>query len=139
MAIRTTDEAVRGIIETTESINTAPFIRAANALTDYLESEDADLDSVLTAHLLVQIETYLAAHFYARRDPQYRSRATSKAKAKFQGISSGPRLESTDWGQDAMVLDVSGILAQINKGRRTVGVAWLGLPPSDQTDYADRD
>ena len=136
MAVRTTDERVRGIIETIASTNTAPFIEAANSLTNYVSSQDDQ--GLLTADLLVQIETYLAAHFYARRDPQYRSRKTGKASAEFQGISSGPRLESTDWGQDAMLLDVTGTLSQLNKGRRLARLNWLGKAPSEQTAYVDR-
>ena len=136
MAVRTSDEQVRAVIETDPDIGIEAFIRPATALTDYVESEDSD--SVLGSALLTQIETFLAAHFYARRDPQYRSKITGRAEAQFQG-KSGMRLDSTDWGQDAIVLDVTGCLASLNTGRRAASIDWLGKAPSDQILYEDRD
>jgi len=49
------------------------------------------------------------------------------------------RLESTDPGQTAMLLDVTGTLKRLNmpqSGR--VKVQWLGKPPSEQIDYVNR-
>lgn len=63
MAIRTTDAAVRAIIETQASIDTAPFIEVASALVDEIEP-----DSSYNATRLELIERWLAAHFYAIRD-----------------------------------------------------------------------
>lgn len=135
MAIRTNDQAVRASVDASSSINMAPFIRRANALTDKVAA--ADTTSLLTSALLIEIETCLAAHFYARRDPQYRAKSTNRASAEFQGRS-GMRLDGTDWGQDAIALDVTGYLDSLSRGRHKVGVTWLGKPRSEQTDYKDR-
>ena len=56
----------------------------------------------------------------------------------------GKSLDSTHYGQTAKLLDTSGCLAEISKeaetgGKTTVGIDWLGKPPSEQTDYVDRD
>lgn len=134
MAWRTSKEEVRAIIDTDSNINVAPFIDTANALTNHVSSQDAA--NILTTALLLQIETYLAAHFYSRRDPQYQTKKTGDASAEFQGRT-GLRLDSTYWGQDAMTLDVTGTLRALSKGARA-SIAWLGLPPSEQTDYMDR-
>jgi len=93
---------------------------------------------VLTTALLLEIEKHLAAHFYALRDPQYQQKRTEKASATFQG-KTDLGLDLTWWGQMAKTLDVSGCLAQLDKGIGTPQLVWLGLPPSEQTDYEDRD
>jgi hypothetical protein len=50
-------------------------------------------------------------------------------------------LESTLYGQTALVIDHSGCLATITAGAgpKTASAEWLGKPPSDQTDYEARD
>ena len=136
MALRASDADVRAIIDTDPAIATTIPIRAANTLVDWI-NDKCDQDNVLTAAQLGEIETWLAAHFYAHRDPQYSSKATEKASATFQGAT-GMGLESTVWGQTAMTLDPTGCLASRNKGGKA-GVLWLGKAPSDQTDYEDRD
>ncbi len=134
MAWRVTEEDVRGIIETDGNISLAPFLNSATALTDYISSEDSD--GVLSAALLIEIEKNLAAHSYALRDPQYLAKKTGDASAKFQG-ETGMGLDYTPWGQMAKQLDVSGTLSTL--GKKKPGMAWLGLPPSKQTAYRDRD
>ena len=136
MTARATDTGVRGIIETGPNISTSPFIVTANRLVNWL-TETCDTASVLSADLLAEIETWLAAHFYAHRDPQYIEKKTADASAAFQG-KTAMYLDSTFWGQTAQMLDVTGCLKSINKGGR-VGLVWLGKPPSDQINYADRD
>ena len=117
-------------------------IDAANALTDKVQSMDAadDGPQVLTAALLVQIEKYTAAHFAQSfaANQQVTAESSLGASSTFQG-QTGMRLEATFFGQHAMLLDVSGILNGLNEGIHTVGVEWLGLPPSEQTDYEQRD
>lgn len=135
MAWRTTEPEVRGVVDSDSTISVEPFIKAANALTDHVSSKDTA--GILTTALLAEIEKYLAAHFYAIRDPQYQAKRTERASAEFQG-KTGMGLDLTHWGQQAKLLDVTGTLAALDKGKRA-GVAWLGLPPSDQTDYMDRD
>ena len=135
MAWRTTEPEVRELVETDPDISVEPFIKTANALTDYVSAQDEP--SVLNSALLLEIEKYLAAHFYTHRDPQYQEKATLDARAVFQGKTE-MGLDATYWGQTAKRLDVSGTLARLDS-QKVVEMAWLGLPPSDQTAYEDRD
>ncbi len=137
MAWRTTREAVRAIIETDSNVNVDVFIDTANTLVTYVVTKDTA--SVLTTALLIKIEEYLAAHFYALKDPQYEQKKTDKASATFQG-KTAMGFDSTWWGQTAKRLDVSGTLAILDKEPRAkASLSWLGLPPSEQTDLVDRD
>ena len=135
MVIRTNDEAIRGSIQTLANINLAPFIRRANALTNRVAANDAD--GVLSSAILLEIETLLACHYYERRDHAYAEKATGKASAKFQGTY-GMGLMGTKWGQDAVELDETGFLRGLTQGVPTADVEWVGLPPTEQTDYIDR-
>ncbi|KKN70646.1 hypothetical protein LCGC14_0429190 [marine sediment metagenome] len=134
MAWRVTEEDVRGIVDTDEAISIAPFLNIATALTDHVSAQDSG--GVLNAALLVEIEKWLAAHFYAIKDPQYIEKKTEDASAKFQG-QTAMALDSTYWGQTAKQLDVSGTLAAL--GKTVPSLVWAGLPPSEQTAYRDRD
>ena len=135
---RTTSQSVLAVLplEVPAGTDMTAFITPASLLVDYVATKDTA--GILTAAMLTQIETYVAAHLYARRDPQYQSKTTGKASAVFQG-QTGLRLDGTHWGQDAMVLDVTGCLAALNKGKTVVQGLWLGKAPSDQIDYEDRD
>lgn len=135
MAWRTSEPDVESIVEVDSAINIAPFINTANALTDYVATSDEG--SLLNTALLKQIESYLAAHFYSHRDKLYQEKKTGDASAVFQG-KTDMGLDSTEYGQTAQVLDVTGTLRSLSKGGKA-RVEWLGLAPSDQTDYEDRD
>lgn len=139
---RCSEDDVRAIIEVSLNppVNLRPFIEAAKSLTDHVETKDAD--SILGADALRQIETWLAAHFYAIRDQQYAEKSTEKASGTFQG-KTDMYLSSTQWGQQAMILDVTGRLAKLNKemtegGKRRIQMHWLGKARSAQIDYDDR-
>jgi len=138
MATRTTAAEVRAVLpqEVSSDASMTAFIAPATALVDYVASKDSS--SVLTSELLKQIETYLAAHFYALSDPQYQSKSVGKSSGVFQG-QTGKRFDSTFWGQTAVAMDVTGCLDKLNSGAKQVGGVWLGKAPSDQTDYEDRD
>ena len=133
---RVTEAAVRLIIDTDADLSLTPFIDVATALTDHVASEDSN--SVLTTALLVQIEKWLAAHFYAIRDPQPQEEKTADASAVHQGRTD-LGLDLTHWGQQAKRLDVTGTLAQLDRTKHRVSVQWLGLAPSEQTAYMNRD
>ncbi len=47
------------------------------------------------------------------------------------------RLESTKYGQSAMMIDTSGCLAQINK-RNVAGAVWLGKTTSEALTFEER-
>lgn len=127
---RTTEEEVRLVLETDADIDLTLFIQAATALTDRIAACAAEREWPLTSEELRIIESYLAAHFYSLKDPLYKSKRTERAEAEF--------LADKDQFWDAAVaLDTSGCLDSFGKPKARV--AWLGKPPSAQTDYVDRD
>jgi hypothetical protein len=127
MAIRTTSGAVEGIIEVDAAISLTPFIETASALVDEIAT-----DSGHDATRLELIERWLSAHFYAIRDPR-----TTQEKAGTVGASYESKvdlaLDLTRYGQQAMVLDSSGLLRSLSskKGRRQASVTWLGTEPDE--------
>jgi len=82
------------------------------------------------------IERMLSAHMYMMSDKAYQSRTTAGRSGTFQG-QTGMRLEATDYGQQAMVVDPSGCLENINK-RQKAGGAWLGKTNAEALDYDQR-
>lgn len=136
MVWRVKEEEVREVIDSDDSIRIAPFIDTANTLTDKISSRDSS--SLLSSAELKAIELNLAAHFYAQRDTQYSQERTADASGVVSG-QFGENLSSTYWGQNALLLDETGYLQGRQKSRRRAVVGWLGLPPSEQTDYVDRD
>lgn len=102
-----------------------PFINAANTLvTELCVPAGYDADR------LEQIETWLASHFYAIRDPRLQSEGAAGASGSYQG-QTAMMLSGTSYGQQSMLLDTAGALASLNdgisKGRRPrIGAYWLG-------------
>jgi len=141
MAIRTTPEEVGEIIELAPNseIKIAAFIEAASGLVDHVELKDTD--NVLSTTVLATIERWLAAHFYAHRDQQFSQESKGKTSGTYQG-KTGMGLSSTQWGQAAMTLDLTGELAKLDQqsdeGKKKASMVWLGKNPTSQTDYADR-
>jgi hypothetical protein len=126
MAVRTTETEVRKIIDLDASMtDLMPFITAANELVTEL-----CVPAGYTAGRLKVIETWLAAHFAAIRDPRISSESLG-ASVTYQG-NVGQNLSLTHWGQQAMLFDTAGTLASLNKGVETgiskakIGVTWLG-------------
>lgn len=145
MAVRTTSALVRGVLG--ENYNNrsslTPFINAANILTDRVATCATEKEMTLTSTELEIIETWLAAHFYAQMDQLYSAKRTGNSAAgaygQFQG-KTDMHLQSTLYGQTAMTLDYSGCLASFGATERKVaGGFWAGRPPSEQTNYEDRD
>ena len=137
---RTTEGKVEKVIDTSgaakQPVGLDKHIETASVLVDYIESNDSG--SVLTTGLKIEIETYLAAHFYALQDPQYQSEKAGGAGGTYQG-QTGKGLELTWWGQQAILLDVSGQLSNIQAGNPVASLVWLGKPPSTQIPYSNRD
>lgn len=131
---RTTPDHVRKVIPVDEGENIDRFIVTANSLTNHVASKDTT--GMVSTELLLEIETYLAAHFYALFNPQVQSE-TMGASAQFQG-QTGKGLEGTWWGCNAISLDVSGTLAQVAKGVVKGGFIWLGKKPRQQRNYWDQ-
>jgi len=107
MSARVTDSEVKQIIET--SIDVGPFIQAANlVVTDQLASANLGDD------FLKEIERWLSAHLVAIRERQAKSEKTDDASVTYFG-KDGLGLDSTPYGQQVKVLDVSGTLALLGK------------------------
>lgn len=134
---RASQDDVRNLIDSDPTIDVLPFIRLANVLVGKIVDCAADKDITLSTAQLRELEGLLAAHFYSFRDQQYISKRTERAQAAFMG-KTGMGLDYSPWGQAAKMLDNSGCLADFESGV-TAEMFWLGLPPSEQTDYKDRD
>lgn len=138
MAYRTTEDKVRSIVDSSTEINVDPFIRVANRLVNKVTS--ADTNRELSSDDLVELETWLAAHFYGHRDQLLTSKSTSGASGSFQG-QTGMFFSSTQYGQTALLLDVTGYLAslqqQAENGRKKVQMIWLGSTEQESRGYTD--
>lgn len=137
---RTTSSAVEQVLlgdyASDSSPSLTPFIEAASAVVDRVETCSDDKEIALSDAELELIERWLAAHFYAMTDQPYAETETLTSRAKFQG-QTGMGLDASKYGQMAKVLDYSGCLAEVGNPR--VGGFWLGRRPSEQTPYVDRD
>jgi len=140
VAYRTTYAAVAKIIEVDLTITTdlVPFIEAANQLvTDVCGNYDSD--DQYDAGKLELIERWLAAHFYAIRDPRAKSEHAGPVGAGYQSkVDLG--LDVTHYGQMAKRLDTVGGLAELDerlkKGKRiiTPSLTWLGTEDWDKNN-----
>lgn len=108
MAERVAEIEVKEIIDTTlTDEDISPFISAANALVNATL-----LGESYSGALLKVIELWLSAHFVAIRDPQIAKEKLGEAEATYEG-KTGTGLMHTRYGQQAILLDVNGVLAAI--------------------------
>ena len=123
MAHRTTVVEVCAIIETDlkeEAVE--PFIRTANLLvTEHLVSATPAIND----DLLVEIETYLAAHFITLWDPRVKQEAAGGTSFTYEGMT-GEGLSASKYGQMVKILDPSGKLATLDKPSRIAFIARVG-------------
>jgi len=113
--MRTTEQEVKRIIDTDLSEgDITPFLLAASGLvTDLLGASD-----VLTAARLADIECWLAAHFVAVRDPRVKSETIGKATFSYETAVVADGLKATRYGQQVLLLDLSGTMASLTSGKR---------------------
>lgn len=143
MSIRTNDARVRSTLapgndyDLVNNPSLTRFIKIASLIVDRVDSCATDRGFTMTSDELLEIETWLAAHYYCMSDATYQSRSTASASGSFRGQTT-MHMEATLYGQSAIDADYSGCLAAINK-RAFAGVDWLGKVPSDQIPYRDRD
>jgi hypothetical protein len=142
MAYRTEQSDVKAVIPTRPSVSMEPFIRAANSKINWLVLHCTGMSSLSNADLAI-VETWLAAHFYAQYDPQYTSRSTGGASGSFQG-QVGKHLESTWWGQQAILLDHSGCLQKLNdelqkNEKKVASLTWGGKRTTERLDAFERE
>lgn len=133
---RTDAAAIGLVIELDPDISLVGVIRTANVMVNNLLSCATANGIAIDSDTLTEIETWLAAHLYAHQDPQYSEKRTEKAMGKFQG-QTGMGLESTMWGQTALLLDPSGCLKG-QQEQQLVGGFWLGKSPTEQIPYDQR-
>jgi hypothetical protein len=126
MANRVTGSEVLEIIATSlSSSDVAPMITAANIL---VTAKCAVLD--YTSAELKEIERWLSAHFVSVRDPS-RSAVVSKTidtvseEYAFSRSDAKSSIETTPYGQQALLLDYRGGLATLGKGK-TASIAVYG-------------
>jgi hypothetical protein len=133
MAVRTTANAVSGIVKVKTGDDLTPFIEAANDVVTQHCTDDA-----FTATQLERIERWLSAHFYLVYNPvRLIDRAAVVSKQIESRVDIG--FDVTRHGQMAMRLDWSGALSALNeqakKGAQiTAGVEWLGTPYEEMND-----
>ena len=113
------------------------YIQAANLITTRLNSKAVEEGEALTSEELAVIEAWLAAHSYCCSDQQKKEEKIMVSTDKYWG-DSDKGLDGSKYGQQAMVLDHTGILKRLNSSNK-IRVLWGGLAPSEQTDYLDRD
>ena len=113
MANRVTGAEVKAIITTVKTDDEVEnFITPANLIvTDVLTG------SGHSAALLKEIEKWLSAHFVAIDDKSARivEEKAGDATNKYEGRT-GMRLNFTRYGQQVLLLDTSGSLADLGKG-----------------------
>jgi hypothetical protein len=133
---RTDATKVGAIIELDDSIILTPFIEAANELVTEVCPDGALVEGGYTANRLELIERWLAAHFYAIRDPRMSMVAPTGLSVRYQGQTE-MGFNHTSYGQQALRLDTKGGLAALDakakKGGGNVGLHWLG------TEYESSD
>ena len=90
------------------SLDPMPFILTATVLVDtYLGSVG------LSATLLTEIERWLAAHFLEVASPSVVSKRLGDTAVTMDKMKLGDALKGTRYGQQVLLLDTSGTLAQV--------------------------
>ena len=138
MALRVAESEVREYAQLSSDVAIVSQIAMANRLTDRVDAQDTD--GLLSSGDLYDIELNLAAHFAVQheKNQQYTNRSTEGASGSFQGqFADG--LSSSHYGQNAIMLDQTGFLRSLSKGKRIATATWLGKPVSSQIDLEERD
>lgn len=89
------------------------FINQANLFVTSVFSGD----TTVSADILKEIERNISAHFLHALDPREEEKTINKARSKYSG-QYGMRLEATTYGQNALLLDPTGKLAEASTRRR---------------------
>jgi len=110
MALPTVTEAeVAAVIDLRSNTVATPFITTAEALVEEVNLEGKGLSQAI----LKQIIIWLAAHFAAHLEQRFASETTGDARSAYQyKVDLG--LNDTMYGQQAMLLDITGTLKKLN-------------------------
>ena len=114
---RVTDAEVKQIIDTTIS-DVSPFITVASLQVDRIAAK-----GVLGTAELKEIERWLSAHFIAIRDKRTIKDTVGDTSHTYEG-KTDMGLNFTRYGQQALLLDTTGTLAE--SGKRKATVTYLG-------------
>lgn len=138
MAWRTNAEAVKDQLGRNYDKRTSltAFINTANVMVNAVVRCATSKGVTLLDEQTELIERLLSCHYYQRADPGFSSKNTGRSGAAFHG-QTGMKLESTLYGQDALVADTSGCLGALNTGNRAQMI-WIGKRKSEAIDYEDR-
>ena len=139
---RTTSNSVKNILGANYDGTTPlhPFVITASSLVNKVAGKD--LTGVLSSDDLELIERWLAAHFYGHADQFYQQRSTGRASGGFQG-QTAMVFNSTQYGQTALALDVTGELARIQQqattGKQKAGILWGGTRMTNDNSERSED
>lgn len=124
----TTIPAVKGILADDYNLTTdlQQFIDTADVIIQRVKTCAVQKNITLSVLELEMIERWLACHLYCMSNPQYQSEATGGISVSYTG-QTGLHLESTRFGQMAIILDYSGCLNAISQ-RSFASANWLGTP-----------
>jgi hypothetical protein len=119
---RATTASIGAIIELDATISLIPFITVAHSLVDEIAVSSGHDEARLAL-----IETWLAAHFYTVRDPRTTQETAGNVSATYQSaVALG--LATSHYGQMAMTLDTSGLLAMLSQNKRRIAtISWAGV------------
>lgn len=131
MAFRTTPLLVQGIIKTKVGMDLTPFIAAANSLTTNICGQacpaypDTGIGSTMEL-----IERWLSAHSYTIFDNPLSRASVGQVAAGYQ-YKVDMCLDSSMYGQMALLLDTQGLLAAYSNTAKTkrriyLKMKWLG-------------
>jgi hypothetical protein len=139
----TTPEQVRSINPSIdEDVDLTPFIATAHALVFNTIIANGCGASYPLSHLAL-IEAWLAAHFHQVQDGVITGEGAGTANQSFS-VNQDTFLMNTMFGQQAMLLDFNGCLANLlgeledaktGKKRKRVGLFWLGRNNPIQNQY----
>lgn len=137
MAARVTVDDVKLILDVDTSITdpmVTVFISAATILVDKVEDDGGITDEVQ----LKEIERWLAAHFVAIRDVRSASEKAGPVGQSFQ-YKVDLNLNQTQYGQQALILDTSGVLAGLQaqaSGGGATEAEFVAMGPVSDDDIA---
>ena len=115
---RTNTSDVQDIFDTDLS---AASIDAWIGVATELVDDIADADSSVSSTRLVKIENLVTAHLASSQDQRVEKASRESASVTYQG-ETGMHFESTHYGQQALLLDPTGTLADMHKPSASIGV-----------------